>query len=91
MAMDASTLTRNVQPLIVNDWAAIGPGENGRSRLVSITARGRAKRVEAQREWKRAQLALNARLGPGRVAELHALLDECLATLSETGQENGDA
>ena len=91
MAMEASTLTRNLQPLVANGWVEIGPGEDGRSRLVAITARGRAKRLEAQRDWKRAQLALNERLGAGRVAELHALLDVCLATLSEPELENSDA
>ena len=90
MAMDASTLTRNLQPLVANGWAEIGPGEDGRSRLVAITARGRAKRLEAQREWKRAQLALNERLGAARVAELHALLDDCLAALSAPELENCD-
>jgi len=91
MAMDNSTLTRNLQPLVASGWAEIGPGEDGRSRRVAITARGRAKRLEAQREWKRAQLALNERLGAGRVAALHALLDDCLATLSEPELENSDA
>ena len=38
---------------------------------------------KAQREWKRAQLALNARLGDARVVALHALLDECLATIND--------
>ena len=90
MAMDNSTLTRNLQPLVANGWAEIGPGEDGRSRLVAITARGRAKRLEAQREWKRAQLALNERLGAARVAELHALLDDCLAALSAPELENCD-
>ena len=91
MAMDASTLTRNLQPVVANGWAAIGPGADGRSRLVTLTARGRSKRAEAQRDWKRAQLALNAQLGPTRVAELHALLDECLATLAAGEPETADA
>jgi DNA-binding MarR family transcriptional regulator len=91
MAMDASTLTRNLQSLVANGWAGIGPGADGRSRLVVATARGRAKRLEAQREWKRAQLGLNERLGAARVAALHVLLDDCLATLSEPELENTDA
>lgn len=91
MAMDNSTLTRNLQPLVANGWAGIGPGEDGRSRLVAITPQGHAKRVEAQREWKRAQLALNDRLGSGRVAALHALLDDCLAALSAPETETSDA
>ncbi len=88
MAMDASTLTRNLQPLVANGWVEVGPGADGRSRLVVVTAPGRAKRVEAQRDWKRAQLALNARLGAARIAELHALVDDCLATLSGPEQQH---
>ena len=90
MAMDASTLTRNLQPLLEHRWAAIGPGNDGRSRLVALTASGRAKRAEAQRAWKRAQLALNARLGSDRVAELHALIDDCLAALAAQPEETTD-
>jgi hypothetical protein len=43
--------------------------------------------VEAQREWKRAQQALNRRLGEARVAELHALLDDCLAEMNRAPEE----
>ena len=84
MEMDASTLTRNLQPLIANGWVEVGPGPDGRSRWVTATPAGRAKHVEAQREWKRAQLALNARRGEAKVVALHALLDDCLATINET-------
>jgi len=87
MAMDASTLTRNLQPLLEHGWAAIGPGVDGRSRLVTLTAKGRAKRGEAQRAWKRAQLALNDQLGSDRVAELHALIDDCMAALAAASEE----
>ncbi|MED5621369.1 MarR family winged helix-turn-helix transcriptional regulator [Ideonella sp. BN130291] len=81
MRLDPSTLTRNLQPLIAQGWLVQGPGDNARSRLVSATDQGRAKRAEGQRAWKQAQLALNARLGPQRVAALHALVDECMAVL----------
>lgn len=83
MALDASTLTRNLQPLVQQGWVLVGPGADGRSRQVALTEAGRAKRSEAQREWKKAQLAFNERLGVERVAQLHALLDECLAALAE--------
>jgi DNA-binding MarR family transcriptional regulator len=91
MTMDASTLTRNLQPLIERGWAETGPGADRRSRLVVLTAAGRAKRSEAQRAWKRAQLTLNDQLGGARVAELHALLDDCLAALSANAEEKTDA
>lgn len=81
MRLDASTLTRNLQPLVAQGWLTQGPGEDQRSRLVAATQAGREKRAEGQRAWKQAQLALNARLGPERVAALHTLLDDCLSIL----------
>ena len=87
MEMDASTLTRNLQPLVAQGWVEVGPGDDGRSRLVTATDAGRGKRVQAQREWKRAQLSLNDKLGIERVAQLHAQIDECLALMN---QEPGD-
>lgn len=83
MRLDASTLTRNLQPLVAAGWVEQGPGDDARSRSVVVTEAGRAKRAEAQRAWKQAQLALNLRLGNERVAALHALLDECLAALDD--------
>jgi len=89
MKLDASTLTRNLQPLIAAGWVELGPGEDARSRSVVATEAGRAKRAEAQRAWKQAQLALNARLGNQRVLALHALIDDCLTVLDapETDDE----
>lgn len=83
MEMDASTLTRNLQPLVAQGWLVIGPGDDGRSRFVTSTPAGREKRAVAQLEWKRAQLAFNAQVGGERVARLHALIDECLAAMNE--------
>ncbi|MEP6876443.1 MAG: MarR family winged helix-turn-helix transcriptional regulator, partial [Burkholderiales bacterium] len=83
MEMDASTLTRNLQPLLKLGWLEVGPGDDGRSRFVTLTDAGRDKRAEAQREWKRAQLAFNAQIGNERVARLHAVIDECLAAMND--------
>ena len=83
MEMDPSTLTRNLQPLIANGWVVVGAGGDGRSRSVEATDAGRAKRTEAQREWKRAQTALNERLGAQQVARLHSVIDECLALMND--------
>lgn len=81
MTLDASTLTRNLQPLVAQGWVEIGAGEDGRSRLVTATEAGRAKRAQGQRAWKQAQLSINERLGADRVVALHALLDECAVLL----------
>ena len=81
MQMEASTLTRNMQPLVAQGWLKIGAGGDARSRLVEVTEAGQAKQAEVQRTWKEAQLALNERLGVHRVAELHELLDACIECL----------
>jgi len=92
MRLDASTLTRNLQPLIAQGWLRQGPGDDARSRLVEATEAGRGKRAEAQRAWKQAQLALNARLGSERVAALHALLEDCIDRLdTEEAEASADA
>ncbi|WP_435824929.1 MarR family winged helix-turn-helix transcriptional regulator [Nocardia rhamnosiphila] len=81
MQMDASTLTRNMQPLVTQGWLNISAGQDARSRLVEATEAGHAKRAEGQRAWKEAQAALNERLGTERVAALHELLDSCIECL----------
>ncbi|NKE67531.1 MarR family transcriptional regulator [Ramlibacter sp. RBP-2] len=82
MKVDASTLTRNLRPLVDAGWLELGPGADGRSRLVTATDAGREKRREAQRRWRVAQEGINMVLGVPRVTALHALIDECLDLLS---------
>jgi DNA-binding MarR family transcriptional regulator len=90
MKVDASTLTRNLRPLIDTGWLVLAPGPDARSRLVSATPAGREKRQEAQRRWRVAQEALNERLGMHRVVALHALLDECQDLLADLPEGDGD-
>jgi DNA-binding MarR family transcriptional regulator len=82
MTMDASTLTRNLKPLVAAGWLELAPGEDGRSRSVHLTPAGRDKRAEAQRHWKAAQLQLNEQLGLDTVAALHVLVDRSLEQLA---------
>jgi len=90
MKIGASTLTRNLRPLIDAGLLELGPGADGRSRLVSVTPAGRDKRQEAQRKWRIAQEQLNDTLGPRRVVQLHALIDECLELLNPVPEEDDD-
>ena len=82
MTLDASTLTRNLKPLLDAGWVELAAGADARSRSVTITETGRAKRTEGQRHWRAAQEGINTLLGVQRVAALHVLLDESLETLS---------
>lgn len=90
MKVDASTLTRNLRPLIAAGLLVLEPGPDARSRLVSATPAGREKRQEAQRRWRVAQEALNQRLGAQRVVALHALLDECQDLLADVPEGETD-
>jgi DNA-binding MarR family transcriptional regulator len=87
MTMDASTLTRNLKPLVAAGWLQLSAGADGRSRSVSITPAGRDKRAEAQRHWKCAQDALNQALGLEQVRTLHQLIDNSLERLAPTAAE----
>jgi DNA-binding MarR family transcriptional regulator len=90
MRLDASTLSRNLRPLIDRGWLRQSAGEDARSRLIEVTEEGRAKRIEGQRAWKQAQLALNTRLGVKRAAALHALIDDCMLQLAEAPRAGDD-
>ena len=81
MGLDASTLSRNLRPLIDKGWVVQGPGPDARSRSLEITPDGRAKQAEARRHWKAAQQILNQRLGTAEVARLHQMIDRTQALL----------
>jgi DNA-binding MarR family transcriptional regulator len=83
MVLDASTLTRNLKPLVAAGWLTVGAGSDDRSHLVAITQAGRDKRAEAQRRWKAAQESLNELLGVERVLALHGLIDGSLQRFAE--------
>ncbi|RZL64701.1 MAG: MarR family transcriptional regulator [Variovorax sp.] len=85
MNVDASTLTRNVKPLLVAGYLVQTDGPDARSRMLAITDAGRDKRAEAQRLWRAAQLALNDLLGTERVLALHAVIDDSLEILQRAG------
>lgn len=90
MKMGASTLTRNLKPLVDAGWLALAAGSDARSRTVTITPAGRAKREEALGHWKTAQQSLNQRLGAGRVVALHGLINESLELLSAETDTGAD-
>ncbi len=88
--VDTSTLTRNLKPLVDAGWVVVEPGTDARSRLVSLTDAGRAKRAEAKRQWRKAQEKLNEVLGTGNVAALHAMIDSSMNKLEALDEEDID-
>lgn len=87
MEMDASTLTRNMRPLLDQTLIVLSQGSDGRSRLVEITQEGMARWEAASAAWREAQQSLHSRLGSQRVADLHSILADSLSALNEDGAE----
>jgi DNA-binding MarR family transcriptional regulator len=77
LGADASTVSRLIRPLEAAGLLAIAPDPNdGRAKVITITAAGFAKRAAAVEAWNDAQADVAERLGPGRHAALHFLLDD---------------
>lgn len=85
--LEASTLSRNLRPLIDAGWVIQNPGPDARSRLLCATPEGKALRTQAQRHWRVAQESLNQLLGPDQVLALHALIDSSLARLNDASAD----
>lgn len=81
LKMDASTLTRNLRPLVDAGWVLVSAGDDARSRRVSLTPAGREKRAEAKRRWKVAQEGINRLFGVEQVVALHTLIDASMDKL----------
>ncbi|NJR63068.1 MAG: winged helix-turn-helix transcriptional regulator [Cyanobacteria bacterium CRU_2_1] len=77
LVMDRTTLTRNLKPLERENWLKSEPGQDQRTRVISLTAEGEAALAEALPLWKQAQKKVEETLGQRR-------MDEMLAHLMET-------
>ena len=79
IAMDRTTLTRNLQPLVKASWVKIATGaEDARSRTVTLTRDGAEMLEQVFPLWKRAQAAARKALGPEHFEALNAELDHVL-------------
>lgn len=90
LKLTASTLSRNLKPLVDAGWLELSAGTDARSRLVSLTDAGRAKREEARHHWRAAQDGLNVQLGAARVLALHNMIEEAMGILSPEELPAGD-
>lgn len=66
MAMDRTTLSRNLKPLVRKGLLLVRPGEDGRARLVRISPAGERALGEAYPLWARAQGMVVGALGEER-------------------------
>jgi DNA-binding MarR family transcriptional regulator len=80
MVMDRSTLGHNLGPLVRERLIElVNHKEDGRSRLVILTAAGRSKISRAKGQWKKAQAQFEAARGVQPATELRNTLLEVAA------------
>jgi len=75
LAMDRTTLSRNLRPLIQAEWVATAPGRDRRVRVVRLTAAGQQKLSALLPVWQRCQEYVEAQLGQTALASLFDLTD----------------
>lgn len=75
MAMDRTTLTRNLRPLQRHGFVAIAVGDDRRRRELTLTPVGERAYKAGIVQWQKAQRAVLDELGSDTVSELHRLLE----------------
>jgi DNA-binding MarR family transcriptional regulator len=70
LAMDRTTLTRNLQPLLEKEWIQSLASRDRRVHPIKITAQGKAKLDAALPLWERAQAQIVDQLGAEKWDEI---------------------
>lgn len=70
LIMDRTTLTRNLNPLQKSGYVEVVPGEDKRTRLLSLTRSGQKVLKEAMTLWSQVQKQVVKTLGKGNWEEL---------------------
>lgn len=84
LALEISTLTRNLRPLESAGLLEIGRDiKDRRVRVVHLTETGKARLVGALPHWNRAHAAIVATIGGATATSLHEALDATSRALSE--------
>ena len=81
LVMDRTTLTRNLKPIERDGWLKSEPGQDQRTRVITLTANGEAILTKALPLWKQAQCTVEETLGQQRWRELLAHLVETTALI----------
>lgn len=75
LGMDRTTMTRNLKPLQKRELVAIRPGEDRRTRMVTLSDAGASALLDSMPVWRRAQERFVTELGEEHWQRLLELLD----------------
>lgn len=76
LMMDRTTLTRNLKPMQREGWLEIEPGQDKRTRIVSMSSDGEIALAKALPLWQQAQMDVVELLGEARWNTLLSQLNE---------------
>jgi DNA-binding MarR family transcriptional regulator len=79
LAMDRTTLARDLRPLERRGLVSVSVGSDRRVRMAALTPAGRRLVDDVRPMWQQVQRDVRGRLGPDRVA---ALMDELRAAIA---------
>jgi DNA-binding MarR family transcriptional regulator len=85
LALDTTTLTRSLRPLVAAGLVKSVPGKDRRERILTLTPKGRATHAGAAKAWKRVQQRWHKELG----APVWARLGDDLQAVTEVGVAAG--
>jgi len=74
MVMDRTTTGRAIRPLERDKLVAVGPGRDGRTRVVRLTRAGEQRVKAASAQWREAQRQFETSYGAADAAQLRAAL-----------------
>jgi len=81
MAMDRTTLTRNIKLLLATGLMTLSPGPDRRTRALTLTAEGKAMVRRAYPTWRAAEMEVREALGTKATTALHDTLRTSMALL----------
>lgn len=81
MAMDPSTMTRGLRPLLDKGWVVQVAGKDFRQHVLRLTPEGRQALAEAGVRWKAVQARMEELLGLLELEALHAAMDRACERL----------
>ena len=72
LQMDASTLSRNVERMMVKDWLEVVEDDDGRAHPFRLTIKGRRLLERAMPAWEKAQEKVKKLIGVDTMASIDA-------------------
>lgn len=85
LVMDRTTTGRAIRPLERDGLVRIGAADDGRKRVVSLTAAGRRRVSDARGAWLQAQAEFERSFGHEAARSMRATMSEVVKTIPESG------